>query len=815
MVNDLKFAMRQLRKAPGFTLTAVLTLALGIGATTAIFTLVYDVMLRPLPFRQADRLVTIDEKVAEWSSMYPTLPVSANHFTFWEQHSKSFAAMAVMEEYDMPLGGNGRPLQVGVLQSTPGIFSVLDVQPELGRGFTREEAQPGRDHVVVLTHDLWQRQFGGDRGVVGKTVTLNGYPYTVVGVMPESFRMPSLDTVSDAVTHHEEPAGALLPLAFDKDQLEETMGDLNYFGLARLKPGVTVAHANAELDAEQHTISASLPANEKSTLSALLTPWQEQMVGNSGTSLTILLGAVAGLLLVGCVNIANLLLARASGRRQQMAVAAALGASRSEMVRMAMRETVVLAAVGCGLGMLLAGAILGGMQRFLPEGLIFRGSLHLDWVGAGCALLLAGIAALAAGAAPAWMVSRTAPQEVLHSESRLASESRASKRMRRALVAAEVAVSVALVLMTSLVTVSLIKLMRVERGFDADRVITARVELPRETHPDLPHRAEFYRSALAKLNALPGVEKAALTSILPLGGEGWGDSAQLPGDTRPWTQLPGESWRWVSPDYFSAIHLRLDSGRYFSLSEWGRNEAVITELTAKTLWPGKDPVGQTFRRAGADGEAPFTVVGVVANARTVTLEKPDPMMIYVPYWFRADSAGHFVVRTRQDPAAMADSIRKAIWSVDAGVPVPEVRTLGGVVADSVANRRFEMDLLLVFAVSALLLAGLGVYGVVTYSVVQRQREIGLRMALGAQRSSIYRLILRDGLLPVLAGAGAGIAIAFGSARLIGSLLFEVSPYDPGIVAAAVCVLVAVGTAACLIPARRAAGVEPMEALRSE
>ena len=815
MVNDLKFAMRQLRKAPGFTLTAVLTLALGIGATTAIFTLVYDVMLRPLPFRQADRLVTIDEKVAEWSSMYPTLPVSANHFTFWEQHSKSFAAMAVMEEYDMPLGGNGRPLQVGVLQSTPGIFSVLDVQPELGRGFTREEAQPGRDHVVVLTHDLWQRQFGGDRGVVGKTVTLNGYPYTVVGVMPESFRMPSLDTVSDAVTHHEEPAGALLPLAFDKDQLEETMGDLNYFGLARLKPGVTVAHANAELDAEQHTISASLPANEKSTLSALLTPWQEQMVGNSGTSLTILLGAVAGLLLVGCVNIANLLLARASGRRQQMAVAAALGASRSEMMRMAMRETMVLAGAGCGLGMLLAGAILAGMQRFLPEGLIFRGSLHLDWVGAGCALLLAGIAALAAGAAPAWMVSRTAPQEVLHSESRLASESRASKRMRRALVAAEVAVSVALVLMTSLVTVSLIKLMRVERGFDADRVITARVELPRETHPDLPHRAEFYRLALAKLNALPGVEKAALTSILPLGGEGWGDSAQLPGDTRPWTQLPGESWRWVSPDYFSAIHLRLDSGRYFSLSEWGRNEAVITELTAKTLWPGKDPVGQTFRRAGADGEAPFTVVGVVANARTVTLEKPDPMMIYVPYWFRADSAGHFVVRTRQDPAAMADSIRKAIWSVDAGVPVPEVRTLGGVVADSVANRRFEMDLLLVFAVSALLLAGLGVYGVVTYSVVQRQREIGLRMALGAQRSSIYRLILRDGLLPVLAGAGAGIAIAFGSARLIGSLLFEVSPYDPGIVAAAVCVLVAVGTAACLIPARRAAGVEPMEALRSE
>jgi predicted permease len=531
-------------------------------------------------------------------------------------------------------------------------------------------------------------------------------------------------------------------------------------------------------------------------------------------SLTILLGAVAGLLLVGCVNIANLLLGRAAGQRQQMAVAAALGASRGELARMAMRETVVVAAAGCGLGLLLAMALVPAMQRYLPAALDFRGALHLDWAGAGCALLLAGLATLMAGAAPAWMVSRTAPQEVLHSESRLASESRGSKRMRRALVGVEVAVSVALVLMTGLLTASLMRLMRVDRGFDAEKTMTAQLELPVETYPDRPRRAEFYKEALGKLNQLPGVQAAAVTSILPLGGEGWGDIAQLPGDTRPWTQMPTQEFRWVSPEYFRAIRLRLVAGRFLEPSDWGKNVAVISELTAKGLWPGKDPVGQHFLRGLNQGEN-FTVVGVVANARTVTLEKPDPMIVYVPYWFRADSSGGLVVRTRQDPAAMADLIRRTIWNVDAGVAVPEVRTLGGVVADSVANRRFEMDLLLVFAASALLLAGLGVYGVVTYSVVQRQREIGLRMALGAQRSSIYRLILRDGLLPVLAGAGAGIAIAFGSARLIGSLLFEVSPYDPGIVAAAVCVLVAVGTAACLLPARRAAGVEPMEALRSE
>ena len=812
MLSDLRYAWRQLRKAPGFALTAILTLALGIGATTAIFTLVYDVMLRPLPLPHAEQLVRVQEKVAEWMEMYPTLPVSANHFTFWQQHSKSFAAMAALEEYEMPLqtagAQGGRAMQVDVLSATPGIFAVLGVQPSVGRAFNESEGQKGHERVAVLTDALWREQFGADAGIVGRTVKLNGYPYTVVGVMPASFRMPSTWGGKDSLS-------AIVPMAFDKDLLEETMGDLNYFGLMRLKPGVTVAAANAELNAEQHAIAATLPANEKATLSAVLTPWQEDLVDGSRTPLMILLGAIAGLLLVGCVNIANLLLARAAGQKQQMAVAAALGASRSEMLRMAMRETVVLAGAGCGLGILLAMMIVPLMQHYLPPELNFRGALELDWAGAGCALLLAVAATLLAGAAPAWMVSRTAPQEVLHSESRLASESRGSKRARRVLVGVEVAVSVALVLMTGLVVASLTKLMRVDRGFDTERTLAVKVELPFENYPNRPKRAEFYRDALAKLNALPGVEQAALTSILPLHGEGWGDMAQLPGDTRPWTQLPGESWRWISPNYFEAIHLKLLAGRFFNDSEWGRNEAVLSERTAKALWPGKSPVGQQFRRAGAEGEAPFTVVGVVADARTVTLAKPDPMLIYVPYWFRADANGGLVIRTRQAPGAMAESIRKAIWSVDAGVAVPEVRLLSGVVADSVEDRRFEMDLLLVFAVSALLLAGLGVYGVVTYSVVQRKREIGLRIALGAQRANIYRLILREGLLPVVAGAVVGIAVALASARLVGSLLFEVSPYDPGIAVAAVGVLLIAGTAACWLPARRAALVEPMEALRSE
>jgi predicted permease len=740
--------------------------------------------------------------------------MNANHFVNWQQNSRDIQSMAVMENQSMPLGLGGHPLQVDVVRATPGIFSVLSTAPRLGRAFTPQEAQPGREHVVVLMNDLWRTEFHRDAAILGRTITLNGFPYTVIGVMPSSFHLPVIQTIAGPGADRGKPVGGLVPMAFSKDQLEEAMGDFNYFGLARLKPEVSVAQTSAEINALQHTISASLPADEKGALSAVLTPFQEALVGNNRTPLLILLAAVAGLLLVGCVNITNLLLSRAAGRQQQLAVAAALGASRREMVRMAMRETALLAIFGGALGILLAAVLVPLMQRYLPAALDFRGPLHLDWAGAACALLLAIIATLLAGGAPAWMSSRTQPQEVLHSESRLASESRASKRFRRILIAIEVAVSVALVLMTGLLIASLIRLMNTHRGFEADRVLTATIDLPSKSYDNLQSRAPFYKQVLERLQQLPGTKDAGLISQLPLAGDTWIDMIRIPGDTRPIFHLPTEHFRWISPGYFNAIHLPLIAGRFLSESDQGKNYALISQFTAQTMWPGKDPVGQIFERGGMS-EVRFTVIGVVADARTVSLAKPDPMLVYVPYWYRCDSTAGLLVRTQQDPAAMANAIRKAIWSVDPEVSVPTVRSLGGIVADSVANRRFEMDLLLLFAISALLLAGLGVYGVVTYSVVQRQREIGLRFALGAQRASIYRLVLRDGLTPVLIGAAAGIAVAFGFARVIASLLFEVSPYNPVIVVAAVSVLITVGAAACLLPARRAAAVDPMHALRAE
>jgi predicted permease len=813
--DDLRYALRQLRKSPGFTITAVLTLALGIGATTAIFTLVYDVLLRPLPYGHPEQLIEMEEQVAEFRDLYPTLPMNANHFFFWQQHSQSFQSMALMEEDSLPLGLAARPIQLGVLKATPGIFSALDAAPLLGRAFSPQEAQLGHQRVVVLMHSFWRTQFQSDPAILGKTVTLNGFPYTVIGVMPPSFHLPHVQTFGGPGAAHPQPVGALVPMAFSQDSLQQAMGDFDYFGLARLKPGVSVAQASAEINALQRSIMGRLSAEEKATISATLTPFQLQLVGNNRKPLLILLAAVAGLLLVGCVNITNLLLARAVGRRQQMAVASALGASRAEMLRMAMRETLVLATMGAALGVLLAALTVPLMQRYLPPALDFRGSLQLDWAGAGCAVLLAGLATLLAGAAPAWMVARTPPQAVLYSESRLASESPGVKRVRRLLVAVEVAVSVALVLMTGLLTTSLLRLLRVDRGFVAARVATAMVDLPNKTYADTGSRAAFYRQVVARLSELPGVERAAAVSELPLSRDSWIDIINVPGDARPIMQLPTEHFRWVTPGYFETIHLPLIAGRLLNTSDEAKHYAVVSELTAKTLWPGKNPIGQPFHRAGLLKEDPFTVTGVVGNARTVSLSNPDPMMVYMPYWYRSDTTGGLLVRTTQAPAMMADAMRKAIWSVDPEVPVPAVRMLGGVVEDSVANRRFEMQLLLLFAVSALLLASLGVYGVVTYSVVQREREIGLRLALGAQRKNIYGLVLHEGLVPVLVGAVAGVAVAFASARVVSSLLFQVSPYDSVIATNAVCLLLGTGTAACLLPARRAASVDPMQMLRRE
>ena len=486
--------MRQLRKAPGFAFTAILTLALGIGATTAIFTLVYDVLLRPLPYSHPEQLVVMEEQVAEFRDIYPKLPMNANHFFNWQQNSHTMQSLALMEEASMPLGTGAHPLQVDTLSATPGIFSVLNIGTATrSRSSPSRKPQTGHEHVVLLTNQLWRQQFQSDPAILGRVDYAQWIPlhrdWRDAAVV--SFAGRAND--SGPGQRSRQTSGSHCSTRFSKDRLEEAMGDFDYFGLARLKPGVSVAQANAEINALQHTISAGLSAEEKGTLSAELTPFQQVLVGNNRVPLVILLAAVAGLLLVGCINITNLLLARAVGRRQQMAIAAALGAPRREMLRMAMRETAVLAAAGGHAWHSARRIACAVMQHYLPPQLDFRGALHLDWAGAACAFLLVVAAALLAGAVPAWISSATQPHEVLHSESRLASESRNSKRFRRVLVAVEVAVSVALVLMTGLLTASLLRLMRIDRGFEADHTLTAMIDLPTKSYPSDKSCTSFYQ----------------------------------------------------------------------------------------------------------------------------------------------------------------------------------------------------------------------------------------------------------------------------------------------------------------------------------
>ncbi len=815
LLREAVYAWRELRKTPDFTLTAVLTLAIGIGTTTAIFTLAYDVLLKPLPYPHPEQLMVMEEQVAEFRDIYPKLPMNANHFFNWQQNGQSAQSMAIMEEGLMPFGANGHPMNVDVVRATPGIFSVLMTEPALGRTFTSEETKPGHQRVVVLLDSLWRTQFLGDRSVLGKKITLDGFPYTVIGVMPQSFHLPVVQTLAGSDKSRSHPVQALIPMTLSQATLEEAMGDFNYFGLARLKPGVSVSQANAEINSLQHNISATLSGAEKGTLSAVLTPFQQILIGNSRTALLILLGAVAGLLLVGCLNITNLLLARTVGRRQQLAIAAALGARPSDLLRLGIREPALLAVIGGGLGILLAMIIVPFIQLYLPPELDFRGILHLDWAGGACALVLATMTALLVGAIPAWIISQTHPQEILHTEPRMSAESRDTRRLRRTLVATEAAISVALVLMTGLLIASLVQLLRINRGFKEAHVITAQINLPYNSYSKLSPRVSFYKDLLERLHGLPGVKSAGLTSVLPLTGDSWIDSIRTASDARPAMELPAEHFRWVSSDYFSALGLPLKAGRFLDAGDEGKRYAIVSELTARTLWPGVNPVGQEFHRAGFTEETSFIVIGVVGDARTISLAQPDPMMVYMPYWYRSENSCGLILRTEQDPAAIADAVRETVWKLNPEVSVPTVRSLDGIIGDSLANRRFEMNLLSLFAISALILAGLGVYGVVSYSVAQRKREIGIRLALGAGTIDIHRLVLKEGLIPVLIGVIAGIGVSFGFARSIESLLFRVSPYNPLIVITSTGVLIIVGALACFLPARRAAGIDPVDALRSE
>jgi putative ABC transport system permease protein len=810
LVSDLRFAGRMLRKNPGFSTIAIATLALGIGANTAIFSLVDGVILRPLAYLDAERLVAVHEIVPKFSGLAPLIPVNGMHFLEWRKSVHSFEQMALVGGMTFNLTGAGEPERLPAARVSPSLFPMLGVQAQLGRTFLDEEDRPGRDQVVILNHELWERRFAGDPHVIGRKITLDGHPYEIVGVLPPGFHFPKLNQLY-AMTIAEERPEIWKPFALRDEELEP-LGDFNYACIGRLRRGVQPAQALSELNVVQSHIASQ--SGEKIELHAALVKLRDQITGRSRTGLQLLLAAVGAVLLIGCVNIANLLLARGTARRREIGIRIALGAGRGRLVGQMLVESLVLAGMGGAAGVALAFEAIRIIVAYAPVDLPRTDEVHLDARVLLFTMILSIFTGALFGLFPAWRATRGDPQEAMKSGSRSSTAGRGSGRLRSLLVAVEVGLSAMCLIAGGLLLHSFVNLLHVDRGFDAERIVTVELNLPKSHYPDLPESASFLGALLERVESLPGVKSAGVSNRLPLSGEGGNNLLGTEGANVPLMERPLADIRQVNPGFFRTMGIPLRSGRIFEEADRNRKVGLVSAMTAGQLWPGENPIGKRFRMGGDDSPL-MEVAGVVGDVRAVSLNKTPSLTVYVPYWQRFQNQASLAVRTSIDPLAASSAIRAAIRQVDRELPVPAFRTMEDIVAESVAQRRFQMSLVLLFAGAALLLASLGIYGVVSYSVAQRTNEMGIRMALGAQPGNIRRMVLGQSLLPVCAGLLAGVMASVALGGVLGSLLFGVSAWDPATISGVLILLIAVAATATLPPVRRATRVDPMSALRYE
>ncbi len=807
MREDIRYALRTIRREPGFAAVVILGLALGIGANTAIFSVVDSVLLRPLAYPDSGRLYTIGEVVPKVSHIYPRLPVNLSHFFEWRKRCSSFEGIAAVQALTFNFTGGDQPELLRAARVSANLFDVLGVKPPLGRTFLKEEDQKGRDEVVILADSLWRRRFNADSSVIGRKTNFDGHPYLIVGVLPPGFRFPKYGGAT--ATSLDARTELFKPLGYTEEDLKSVVGDFNYYVLARVKPGVSVAQALAELNIVQASISKTLP--EELDLRGSLTPLQVEIVEGVRTGLLVLMAAVGAVLIVLCVNLANLSLARAAGRTRACAIRAALGASRWDLARQMLIESVLLSLTGGLLGVAVAHWGVGLLVRTAPLELPRLGDISVDTRVLGFALLLSIGTGLVFGILPAFRGAAAKPYDDLKSGSHTATEGVRGLRLRETLVALEVGLSALLLVTAGLLTGSFVRLMNVDKGYDIERVLELNLALPSTKYASDVQRNGFFERVLSKAESLPGVVSAGFVSALPLQGETWIDVVATPEDQRPILERPKVNTRFVSPAYFKTLQVPFHEGRTFTESDRQKKVAIVSRAVAEDLWPGQSAIGRQMLH----NETPVEVVGVTPDIRSTSLEKEPSLMLYIPYWQRSRLNANLLVRTGMDPRAIATALRAAVWEVDSEVPVPEIKTMREVMADSVAQRRFQMVLVIVFAGSALALAGLGTYGVVSYSVARRRNEIGIRIALGADRALVRRLVLRQGLMPVIAGLAAGIITALGIGRFLQSLLFQVNAKDPVTIGVVAAVLLAVAAVACALPARRATRVDPASSLRSE
>ncbi|MFZ3258916.1 MAG: ABC transporter permease [Candidatus Acidiferrales bacterium] len=810
VLQDLHYALRMLRKYPGFTAVAVLSLAVGLAANTAIFSVINGVLLQPLEYPNPGQLVDLQLFVPDWAHKFPMVPLNPATYLAWSRQAKSLAGIAVADQGNvMNLTGAGEPALLNADAVSPTLFDVLGVKPLLGRNFSPDADQAGRNHEVILTYHLWRNRFHSDTNIIGHALALDGSPYTVVGILPASFDFPTQNELNP-IAGPTPPAELFVPRVFDKDELQVDSG----FGLAtiaRLKSGVSSAQAAAELNV---ILSQQFHAVESmSRPQTIMMPLRDVVVRSTKRGLWMLLAAVLAVLLIICLNLANLVLMRATAREHEAAIRTALGASRGRLLRQTLTETLLLGLLGGTLGLVLAYWALWGLLALAPVTLPRINNVHLDGAVLGFTLGISILAGVLAGLLPAWRASQANPQDALRSGGARNADSNTRLRAREFLVGLETAFSVMLLVAAGLLVASFAKLVRVPEGFAVDHILTVNLQLPEAQYTQTQQRGEFWQKALAATSALPGVESSAVTNFLPLYGEINDDPVDLPGDTRPEAERPYASYRHVSPAYFKTLGIPLLNGRELTWADAGTNRVVISADAAKAFWPGFNPIGQRFDVDPSSKFPGFQVVGVVGDTRSIDiLQAPTPMIYGLE---ESGLIASLILRTRLPATAVAAELHSAIWKIDSSVAIPSILSMGQIVSASLAPRRFETLLTSLFAAAALLLACLGIYGMVSYSVVRRTHEIGIRMALGAQKADVLRQVIGQGMKPTVFGLVAGIVGALGFTRFLSSLLFGVKPFDPLTFILVSLILGAVALAACYIPARRATRVDPMIALRYE
>ncbi len=791
--RDLRFGARQLARSPVFTAVAVLTLALGIGANTAMFSAVHAILLRPLPFAQPERLVSVYDVQPE----VPKAPASLPKFLDWQAHSQSFEYIAGFRGTNFNLTGEGEPERLRGALVTADFFRVLGVEPALGRGFVKGEDGPGGSRVILLTDGLWRRRFGGEQGVLGRSLLLNGQSYTIVGILPPGFEMGRAEVWANLIP---EPRMSSRGLHF-----------LSVLG--RLKPEVTLEAARAEMK----VLGDQLNQQHGTTHGIRVESYFEEIVGDMRPTLLVLLGAVAFVLLIACANVANLLLARAVARQREIAVRAALGASRWSVMRLVLTEGLLLAVLGGAVGMLLAcwgvDWMLSAGADLLPRARTIQIDLRVLGFASGLSLLTVAVF----GVLPAWMAARVPLQEALKEGGHAGLAGGRRGKTRAALVVTELALAVILLAGAGLMLHSFARLLAEPLGFQADGLLTMRIALPAASYDSAEKQAEFFRHVLERVQTLPGVEYAAVMNDPPLTQGNTNGNFQVEGRTWPPGDLPLTEFRVCSEGYFRALGIPLKRGRFFTNADAADAPPVviINETMAKRFWPNQDPIGQRMDPQWGRRLGWREIVGVVGDVKHGGPTTPALAETYIPYRQQPVSDMYLVLRTTSDPLAVAAAVRRQVLAVDKDQPVFEVRTMTELLRRSTAKRQVSTALIGSFAGLAIILAAVGLYGVISYSVNQRRQEIGIRMALGASPRGILRLVVGQALR--LAGLGIllGLAAAVAMSRLLATLLFEVSPYDPLTFVGVPILLNAVALLACWIPARRAARVDPNVALRYE